>query len=83
MKEGLALHQSNTTRRLRVGMVFAPNCGAMTATYLSTFLGEAIIIWLAMLSMGVVAYLFYLQIKEMRRNRRMDAIRARLGLRRA
>jgi hypothetical protein len=55
----------------------------MTATYLSTFLGEAIVVWLAMLSMGVVAYLFYLQIKEMRRNRRMDAMRARLGLRRA
>jgi protein-S-isoprenylcysteine O-methyltransferase Ste14 len=55
----------------------------MTATYLSTFLSEAIVVWLAMLSSGVVAYLFYLQIKEMRRNRRMDAIRQRLGLRRA
>ena len=64
-------------------MVLAPNFGAMTATYLSTFLSEAIVVWLAMLSMGVVAYLFYLQIKEMRRNRRMDAMRARLGLRRA
>ena len=64
-------------------MPFAPNVSAMTATYLSTFLGEAIVIWLAVLSMGVVAYLFYLQIKEMRRNRRMDAIRHRLGLRRA
>ena len=55
----------------------------MTATYLSSFLTEAIIAWLAMLCMGVVAYLFYLQIKEMRRNRRMDAMRDRLGLRRA
>jgi hypothetical protein len=36
-----------------------------------------------MLSVGVVAYLFYLQIKEMRRNRRMHAMRQRLGLRRA
>lgn len=55
----------------------------MTATYLSNLITEAIVGWLAMLSLGVVAYLFYLQLKEMRRNRRMDAQRARLGLRRA
>lgn len=55
----------------------------MTATYLSNLITEAIVGWLALLSVGVVGYLFYLQIKEMRRNRRMDAIRQRLGLRRA
>jgi lysylphosphatidylglycerol synthetase-like protein (DUF2156 family) len=55
----------------------------MTATYLSNLIPEAIVGWLAMLSLAVVAYLFYLQLKEMRRNRRMDAERTRIGLRRA
>ena len=65
------------------GMVCAHRLGAMTATYLSNIITEAIVVWLAMLSAGVVAYLFYLQIKEMRRNRRMAETRQRLGLRRA
>ena len=64
-------------------MAFAHKSPSMTATYLSNIITEAIVVWLAMLSVGVIAYLLYLQVKEIRRNRRMDAVRERFGLRRA
>jgi hypothetical protein len=39
--------------------------------------------WIAAIALSLVGYLFSLEIKEFRRNRRMEAERERLGLRRA
>ncbi len=55
----------------------------MTATYLLNLLADALICWLALGALSLVGYLAYLEVKEFRRNRRMDAQRQRLGLRRA
>ena len=54
------------------------NCSIMTNSYISTF----ILGWMASVALALVGHLFWLQIREMRRNRRMDAERDRLGLRR-
>ncbi len=55
----------------------------MTALHLTNLLAEALVGWMAVMALSVVGYLFYLEIREFRRNRRMDAERERLGLRRA
>ena len=55
----------------------------MTPNYIGNLLVEALIGWLAALALSVVGYLFHLQIKDIRRHRRMDAQRERLGLKRA
>jgi hypothetical protein len=55
----------------------------MTATTIANYILGAVVGWLAVLSVAVVGYLFMLEIKELRRNRRMDEQRERLGLRRA
>jgi hypothetical protein len=55
----------------------------MIATVLANYILGVLVGWLAALSVGVVGYLITLEIKEARRNRRMDAKRELLGLRRA
>jgi len=54
-------------------MTFAP----------SQLLGSAILGYLTTLSLIFVGYLVVLEIREFRRNRRLDAQRRRLGLRHA
>lgn len=54
----------------------------MTAISFTNVLAEALIGWMAAIALSVVGYLFWLEIRELRRNRRMDAERVRLGLRR-
>jgi hypothetical protein len=56
-----------------------PNLRRYMTSYLSTFILGGVVA----LSLAVVGYLTSLQIREIRRNRRMDAERERLGLRRA
>ncbi len=46
-------------------------------------LGSALLGYLTTLALIMVGYLFVLEIREFRRNRRMDAQRKRLGLRHA
>lgn len=53
-----------------------------TSNYLSTFVVTPLLGWLVAASVSLVGYLFTLQIKEFRRNRRMNEQRERLGLRR-
>ncbi len=53
----------------------------MMAMVLANYILGALVGWLAALSVGVVGYLFSLQIKEIRRNRRMEEKRELLGLR--
>jgi hypothetical protein len=48
-----------------------------------TFVVGPILGWLCAVSIAIVAYLIHLEIRDIRRNRRMDAERERLGLRRA
>lgn len=55
----------------------------MLYTDLNTYVLIPLVGWLVAIALGVVAYLFRLEIREFRRNRRMDAERDRLGLRRA
>ena len=54
----------------------------MKTAYLVNFLGEAVLGWMAAVSLLVVGYLIVLEFREIRRNRRFDAERQRLGLRR-
>jgi hypothetical protein len=49
----------------------------MTSNYIGNLLVEGLIGWLAVLALSVVGYLAYLQLKDFRRNRRMDARRER------
>jgi hypothetical protein len=46
-------------------------------------IGNALLGWLALSALLLVGYLLRLEIREFRRNRRLDAERERLGLRRA
>ena len=52
----------------------------MTANYLSAFVLTPLLGWLVALSVSVVGYLLVLQLREHRRNRRMQGERERLGL---
>ncbi len=52
----------------------------MTSQYLSTFVFGPLLGTLATLAVGLVSYLASLEIKDLRRNRRLDAERERLGL---
>jgi hypothetical protein len=47
---------------------------------MTAYLPNFILGWVTSLALWVVGYLASLQIKEIRRNRRMDAERERLGL---
>ncbi len=49
----------------------------------STLLVTPLLGWMVASCLTVVGYLLALQIKEIRRNRRMDHLRQQLGLRRA
>jgi hypothetical protein len=53
-----------------------------TSSYLSTFVAIPLLGWLVAASVSLVGYLLSLQIKEFRRNRRLNEQRERLGLRR-
>lgn len=55
----------------------------MTAQVFSSFVIGPLLGSLVTASIVLVSYLIALEIKEFRRNRRMDALRQRLGLRRA
>jgi hypothetical protein len=46
-------------------------------------IGSALLAWMVLLALAMVGYLMRLEIREFRRNRRLDAERERLGLRRA
>ena len=51
--------------------------------YLAAYAPAVLIAWLTLVSTAVAGYLLKLQINDLRRNRRMDALREQLGLRRA
>jgi hypothetical protein len=55
----------------------------MATTNLVKLAAEALLAWMAAGSLAVVGYLLLLKIREMRRNRRFDVARQRLGLRRS
>ncbi len=55
----------------------------MSASFLSAFIVGPLLGWLAGWSIILVAYLLRLEIRDLRRHRRMEAERERLGLRRA
>jgi hypothetical protein len=55
----------------------------MTANYFSTFVVTPLLGWMAAVSVVLVGYLILLEIRDFRKNRRMDARRRRLGLRHA
>ena len=54
----------------------------MTGSFF-TYVYAPVVVWLTTLSLVVIGHLAYLQYKEIRRNRRLDAKRERLGLRHA
>jgi len=51
----------------------------MTGTILAKYVLGALVGWLAALSVGVVGYLLSAQVREMRRNRRLEEKRELLG----
>jgi hypothetical protein len=55
----------------------------MSAHYFTNLVVGPLMGWLVSVSIIIVGYLFWLEIKEFRRNRRMQAQRKRLGLRHA
>jgi hypothetical protein len=64
----LCFHTMATTRHV------------MSAQSFTTLVIGPLMGWMASVSIAIVGYLFWLEIKEFRRNRRMQAQRKRLGL---
>ena len=55
---------------------------AMSGSFL-TYVYAPVVAWMTILSLVVIGHLAYLQMKEIKRNRRLDAKRERSGLRHA
>jgi hypothetical protein len=54
----------------------------MTGSFF-TYVYAPVVVWMTALSLVLIGHLAYLQVKEFKRNRRLEAKRERLGLRHA